>query len=94
MRTVDVPESPTSRRASPDSVHTGQPCAAIPGHPCFATFVQKVIGREVALMLKRILEPRCLNCLTALSAAQGVREVLETAFGPMIDMLVEHWNGA
>jgi AcrR family transcriptional regulator len=51
------------------------------------------VVREVAQMLKRILEPRCLERLNALRAASarghGVREVLEAAFGPMIDMLAE-----
>lgn len=48
------------------------------------------VVREVAQMLKRILEPRCLERLAGLDAApHGVREVLDAAFGPMIDMLGE-----
>ncbi|RZL59170.1 MAG: TetR/AcrR family transcriptional regulator [Variovorax sp.] len=48
------------------------------------------VVREVAQMLKRILEPRCLERLAALdSRAHGVRDALDAAFGPMIDMLGE-----
>jgi AcrR family transcriptional regulator len=48
------------------------------------------VVREVAQMLKRILEPRCLERLSALDArSHDVRDVLDAAFGPMIDMLGE-----
>ena len=45
---------------------------------------------EVARMLQRILEPRCRARLEALDRGpHTVRDVLDAAFGPMIDMLSE-----
>ena len=49
---------------------------------------------QVGQMLKRILEPRCCQRLEALSdRPHSVRDVLDAAFGPMIDMLTEQGLG-
>lgn len=49
---------------------------------------------EVAQMLKRTLEPRCCQRLNALGdQPYTVRDVLDAAFGPMIDMLKEPGMG-
>lgn len=52
------------------------------------------VVKEVAQMLKSILEPRCQERLAALQAGRyGVREVLDAGFGPMIDLLTERELG-
>lgn len=48
------------------------------------------VVEEVTQMLKRILVPRCCTRLEALGEREhSVRDVLDAAFGPMIDMLGE-----